>query len=282
MNKRIEQILVEYLGTKISSLVISPIESGTNTCYMIQKNDCRYYLRIGTINTNELGINRKAELAAMQAASSIGVAPQIIYFSEEDGTMITRHIDGKQWTNKEFGSFEIIDKVIHTMKKVHNLPEIKYEFSPYKDIIERVEILENRNYKLPEYLDSLLEKMHEIQKIRQDTIGENRGLCHGDPFVNNFLYDGTVRLLDWEFAGMGDIFFDLASISTFFSQSKKDYLLTCYFGEVQKDLRDSLDQMDYIMRLWSALWAGLQTNTENSSNYSEMANGIFESIKTSL
>ena len=39
--------------------------------------------------------------------------------------------------------------------------------------------------------------------------------CHNDLLTANFLDDGSrLRILDWEYAGMGDRFFDLGNFST--------------------------------------------------------------------
>ncbi len=43
--------------------------------------------------------------------------------------------------------------------------------------------------------------------------GSDACLCHNDLLNANFLDDGTLRILDWEYAGMGDAFFDLANFS---------------------------------------------------------------------
>ena len=38
--------------------------------------------------------------------------------------------------------------------------------------------------------------------------------CHNDLLSANFLHDGErVRILDWEYAGMGDRYFDLGNLS---------------------------------------------------------------------
>ena len=38
--------------------------------------------------------------------------------------------------------------------------------------------------------------------------------CHNDLLTANFIDDGTrIRIVDWEYAGMGDVFFDLANFS---------------------------------------------------------------------
>ena len=95
----------------------------------------------------------------------------------------------------------------------------------------RINEARNRKLDLPGGIDHMLEKMFEIKEERAASVVSNIGLCHNDPFVNNFLYDGTVRLLDWEFAGMGDIFFDLACLVKNYSDEQKEYMLKCYFGE---------------------------------------------------
>ena len=39
--------------------------------------------------------------------------------------------------------------------------------------------------------------------------------CHNDLLTANFLDDGErLRILDWEYAGMGDRFFDLANFAS--------------------------------------------------------------------
>ena len=38
--------------------------------------------------------------------------------------------------------------------------------------------------------------------------------CHNDLLTANFLHDGErVRIVDWEYAGMGDRYFDLGNLS---------------------------------------------------------------------
>ena len=38
--------------------------------------------------------------------------------------------------------------------------------------------------------------------------------CHNDLLTANFIHDGErVRIVDWEYAGMGDRYFDLGNLS---------------------------------------------------------------------
>ena len=59
--------------------------------------------------------------------------------------------------------------------------------------------------------------------------------CHNDLLPGNVLFaDDRVWLLDFEYAGMNDVFFDLAnlSVNSELSPESDDRLLTLYFGQI--------------------------------------------------
>ena len=51
-----------------------------------------YVLRIGGENTELLGIDRRNERAANEAAARIGLAPEVVYFIEPEGYLVTRFV----------------------------------------------------------------------------------------------------------------------------------------------------------------------------------------------
>ena len=58
--------------------------------------------------------------------------------------------------------------------------------------------------------------------------------CHNDLLTANFLYDGArVRIVDWEYAGMGDRYFDLGnlSVNNGFAEADDERLLAAYWRE---------------------------------------------------
>ena len=60
--------------------------------------------------------------------------------------------------------------------------------------------------------------------------------CHNDLLNANFIDDGSrIRIVDWEYAGMGDVFFDLANFSINHGLDRRApaALLEAYFGEVE-------------------------------------------------
>lgn len=284
MNEILSKLIKEELNRDTADVLIEYQNDGlTNQNFIISSGNKKYVIRIGGKNSAVLGINRYAEYAVMKAVAKIGVGADLIYFSTETGNMITEYIEGRKWCIEDVTTSENIKRIAGTLKKVHSLPPIPYVFSPYKDIEDRIQYARQNALELPDYLDKILEKLSAIKLEREKNLHENFGLCHNDPFPNNFLEDGTVRLIDWEYGGMGDIFFDLASVSMFYSQSQKEELLKYYFGEINSKELTCLNQMSFVVSFWNAMWAVVQSKLPYPEfDYKEMAKNIFLSILSEI
>jgi thiamine kinase-like enzyme len=87
--------------------------------------------------------------------------------------------------------------------------------------------------------------------------------CHDDLLPGNLLWDGArVRIVDWEYAGMGDRFFDLANlaVNNDFGPAAEERLLQSYFeGAVDAGRRAALPLMKVMSDLREAMWNVVQT-----------------------
>ena len=272
----IEAFIAQNLHWDIGNADITYDESGlTNKNFIVNYETGKYVVRLSGENSMLLGVKREAEFSALKAVAAIGLCPELLYYDIDTGNMMTRFIEGKKWSTEEFKQPDVIAAVAEAMKKVHTLPYIGYSFSPYRDIEESLEAARTRNAALPIRLEEMLEKLYEIKAERDNGAGR-LSLCHNDPFNNNFIFDGTVRLLDWEFAGMGDIFYDLACISCFYDKEQSRLMLETYFGYCDNTLVKTLEDMKYVVAFWNATWAILQAGlSENTSDYQAMANSMF-------
>jgi len=107
----------------------------------------------------------------------------------------------------------------------------------------------------------VLKKLHAIKLRQKPTINPKQArkfkkelvLCHGDLSVKNILFGKKVMLIDWEYAGVNDKYFDLASISLEFKLSDRDeaYFLRAYGGKI--DFK-KLDVYKEIFTLLSKEW----------------------------
>ena len=86
--------------------------------------------------------------------------------------------------------------------------------------------------------------------------------CHNDLLNANFLDDGErLRIVDWEYAGMGDRFFDLAnfSINHELDAAQSEALLAAYFGEVRTPDAQALELMRFMSDFREAMWGVVQS-----------------------
>jgi thiamine kinase-like enzyme len=85
-------------------------------------------------------------------------------------------------------------------------------------------------------------------------------LGHNDLLNANLLHDGSVRILDWEYAGMTDPFFDLANLATNheFDADADAALLDHYFGRSDETRIATLGLMKLVSELREAMWGVLQ------------------------
>ena len=86
--------------------------------------------------------------------------------------------------------------------------------------------------------------------------------CHNDLLNANFLDDGErLCIVDWEYAGMGDRFFDLAnfSINHELDEAASAMLLEAYFGDVRERDAQALVLMRFMSDFREAMWGVVQS-----------------------
>ena len=67
----------------------------TNQNFKVEYDGKACVIRITGANTDLLGIRREVEYAANKAAGELGIAPEVLYFIEPEGYLVTRYVSGK-------------------------------------------------------------------------------------------------------------------------------------------------------------------------------------------
>ena len=99
------------------------------------------------------------------------------------------------------------------------------------------------------------------ERIRETRGPQTQVPCHNDLLNANFLDDGELRVVDWEYAGMGDRFFDLANLSVNhdFGIDEDALLLAAYFGAEVRGHLAALRLMRVMSDFREAMWGVLQS-----------------------
>ena len=251
-------------------LKVSKIGGLTNTNYLVETHKRKYVLRISGDNSALLGINRQVEHETMQVASANGLGPEVLYFFQPEGHLVTHFIEGRHWTYEEYCQPENLARMVAAVKAVHNLPPIRAKTSPFHRVEKYLQHTRELGVPYPEGFGSALKQMVEIKNTRLADPFPALGLCHNDLFALNFIDAGELVFIDWEFAGMGDIFYDLATLAyTFDSVGEipaelQDYILECYFGWVDDALRTRMRHMKFMVLFYSVMWGLLQHGLQNA------------------
>ena len=121
-----------------------------------------------------------------------------------------------------------------------------------------------------------------------DRIEQARGVqppvpCHNDLLNANFITDGErIWIVDWEYAGMGDRFFDLAnfSVNHELTADENEELLRLYFGEAFEDDVRSLTLMRFMSDFREAMWGVVQQGiSELDFDFADYAGSHFERLR---
>lgn len=239
----------------------------TNKNYKVEAGGKAYMLRIAGESTDVLGINRATEYAANLAAGLLGVAPQVLYFIEPEGYLVTRFIHGKRIPPDEMVKPYNIRRVVRKLRLFHTrAPELKGEFSVFRRVEHLIEISRQHGCTFPFDFDWIMGKMREVEETLKKSPHAPTP-CHCDLLNLNFLDEetpgeiGEVRILDWEYAGMGDIYFDLANFSHHHRLSDElvNVLLHEYFGAVTPQAFARLKLMWPMSTVHEAMWGTTQT-----------------------
>jgi thiamine kinase-like enzyme len=256
----------------------------TNNNFRIEVGGEIFVLRIAGADTELLCINREVEYAANLEAGKLGIAPEVFYFIQPEGYLITRFIDGRPILPEEIRQPENIRKVVEIVRKIHNMPEIPGSFNAFRIIGKYAEIARRFQVAFPKNFPWLIEHAQVAEKAL-NSLPHDLHSCHNDLLNANFLSAGQLYILDWEYAGMGDVFFDLANFSDHHNLTDEQdrWLLQCYFNEVTPSQWAHLKIMKIISDLREAAWALVQTGISKLDfNFREYADKFFERVMENI
>ncbi len=238
---------------------IEPLGGGiTNRNFKVDVEGAVYVLRMGGAKTELLGIDRAVEHAASLRAEEVGVGPSVVDFVESEGWLVTRFIDGRPIAPDEMHSAAMLPRVAAAIHRFHGAAAIPGRFDPYAVVDDYRSEAEGHGVGVPK---DFFTARQIAERIREARGPQPLVPCHNDLLNANFLDDGTIRIVDWEYAGMGDRFFDLANLSVNHGFSVEDdrHLLLAYFGlERETDLA-ALRLMRFMSDFREAMWGVLQS-----------------------
>ena len=230
----------------------------TNHNFKVDVDGEAFVLRVGGKDTDLLGIDRFVEHGASRVAAALGIGPAVAAFVEPEGYLVTRFIAGEPIPPERMRQPETITRAARTVRRIHDGPPIPGRFDSFRVVEAYCVTATAHGVRIPDAYQPAKKIADEIERKRgQQTLAP----CHNDLLNANFIDDGErIRIVDWEYAGMGDRFFDLAnfSINHEFAEEQNEAFLESYLGEVDEPDRAALILMRFMSDFREAMWGVVQ------------------------
>jgi thiamine kinase-like enzyme len=258
----------ELATGELAFIALSGGITNRNFLVTVDRRPDRYVIRLAGNDTHLLGISREVEHAATVAAAGVGVGPQVVAFIRPEGYLVTRFIEGRPIEIPEMRRPERLRAVGATLRRIHDGPAIPGLFVPFR-IVEAYRALAGaRGVAVPPEYERALASARRIELAFLTAPLELRP-CHNDLLNANFIDDGErIRIVDWEYAGMGDPFFDLGNfaVNHELDGDEEEALLVAYDGQAPPDRLDRLARLrlmrivsDFREAMWGVLQQGIST-----------------------
>jgi len=274
------------LGQRVAAwrgveLTVAPLGGGiTNRNFRVVAGGQAFVLRIGGNATGKLGIDREVEHAASLLASAVGIGPEVIAFLRPEGYLVTRFVEGLPVAPELVRTPAVLARIAAALRRFHQGTPIPGSFSAFQVVERYAGLAQELAAPLPTVFAPFLEQARRMEAALYP-LGKDEAVavpCHNDLLNANFLRDAVqLWILDWEYAGMGDRYFDLGNLSANhqFSEREDHALLAAYFDLSAPDparfarLRLMRGMSLFREAMWGVAQQGLSNIDFDFAGYSE-------------
>jgi thiamine kinase-like enzyme len=245
---------------------VEPLEGGiTNHNFRVNFGGTDYVVRLPGKDTNLLRIDRQAELMATRRASDLRVAPKVAAALDDPPCLVTCFLSGRNMVPDELRAPEAVATVARALRGFHESGvELPADFQVYDIAGDYGRLARERGDEPPADFEDSLACAGEVVGAVRDHPEHRPVPCHNDLLAANFLLVGDdIVIVDWEYAGMGDRFFDLGNfaVNNELAEPDEERLLEAYFGEPPGARRRSaLKLFRFMSDFREAMWGVLQAS----------------------
>lgn len=228
--------------------VVGKLSNGlVSQCWHVRSGDRDFVVRFSSHTIAEINCRWEEELQAAQLAASLGIAPDVVLASDMHKATVLGW-GGEPATAEQLGEEGCLRKIAAALELLHqtpanlNTPGYEKTLTLYAKRIpeQRSAILDQSILSYARYLDAQREHMV---------------FCHHDLSLGNILLrQDRVQLVDWEYARIGHVLFDLASIvdSAELDKNQSRFLLEQYGAPPNfiEETPQMLELIKHLAKLW--------------------------------
>lgn len=255
---RLEQALAQWRHWRLPELASAPevecmLGNGlSNYNLLLRAGEHRLVLRLDRLDPLQHSLNRQAEWRVLQQAHAAGLAPAPRWQHAELGALLCDYLPPDTAPPAdETRALGALLRGIHDLPGIHLRLDLGLRLQRY----ERQAQVTN-----PGRWAALQGLQNSLQRCLRAASAEDGPLrlCHNDLLRANRLYSGgRIYALDWEYAAMGPVWFELAALlaGDDWSKGAEEALLRAWLQRQPSDPeRHQLTRYQLVYRYLELLW----------------------------
>lgn len=243
---------------------VVPLTGGiTNRNYTARFAGEDVVVRLPGKDTALLGIDRAAERAAGEMAARAGIGPEVVAMLDDPPCLVTEFVVGEPMQPEQLREPAAVAEVATALRTLHACEErLPVAFSSFRVVEAYAARMADRGAEVPSSYEWALATAHRIEAVLVGPEHEPVP-CHNDLLAANFIRTGRgIRLVDWEYAGCGDRYFDLGNfaVNNELDEAGEAALLCAYFESPASARRlAALRLMRFMSDFREAMWGAVQS-----------------------
>jgi thiamine kinase-like enzyme len=257
--------IVERLEGELGAAEGEPTVLGggiTNHNFRARFGGREVVVRLPGNDTELLGSDRAGEREANRLAAAAGVAPELVAALEDPVVLVTAFVEGPTMEAGELREPRALAEVAVALRRVHDCGAIDARFDAFRLVEDYAAATRSHGGEIPEAYARARAETARIESAPA-LVGGEPVLCHDDLLPANFIDTPEgIRIVDWEYAGMGNRWFDLGNfaVNNELNPSEEEAFLTAYWSAppIAADLA-ALRLMRLMSDFREAMWGVVQT-----------------------
>lgn len=152
-------------------------------------------------------VNRELEVTVQQKLAQDSISPEVIDYHLEQGWLLQPYYRAPSLQQASLPPLTKATVLAETLSKIHKASVDIPAWSMAERVTHYLQQLQSVNSLLASEMG---EKLRPMQPLLEDWLSYPV-LCHNDLSMNHILMTNPIRVIDWEYCGIGHPLFDIAS-----------------------------------------------------------------------
>lgn len=239
-----------------------------------EQGECRLVLRCPSPGKNSLGTPFANEVTCMQLAAQAGLAPAV-FWCDTEAQIVAMDFAEEHTT-------EHAQALATLVRSIHQLPAEAPRICLLAQLDHYAGVANQRGVNGSLLIDSFDNRVGSaIDRLEQ----EDRVFCHNDLIPDNIRwYQGQLVAIDWEYAGMGSPYFDVAALCAGYPGLDTDDFVKQVLGTRFSNQLWQLARHIYDAIHWNWLWAAgyKPRSAGNNRGEKEVRQQLLQNLEASL